>query len=197
MLEWITNTMNSLGYLGIALMMCLETVITPIPSEVIMPLAGFTAAQGKMVFPYVVVAGTIGSVLGALPWYYVGKHLGEERLKKLANRYGKWLGVSAKEIVEARSWFDQHSNKAVFFCRLVPGVRTWISVPAGISSMPLVPFLLYSTLGTLLWTGLLAYAGYTLGTNYSLVAKYIAPAAKFVTIALLVAFVVWVVRRKR
>lgn len=196
MLEWITNTINSLGYLGIALMMCLETVVTPIPSELIMPLAGFTVAQGKLSFLYVVVAGTTGSVMGALPWYYVGKHLGEERLKRLADRYGKWLGISAKEIGKARSWFDRHGGKTVFFCRLVPGVRTWISVPAGISHMPFVPFLLYSALGSLLWTGLLTYAGYALGANYSLVAKYIAPASKIVMVALLIALVVWVVRRK-
>jgi membrane protein DedA with SNARE-associated domain len=196
MLEWITSTINSLGYLGIALMMCLETVITPIPSEVIMPLAGFTVAQGKMVFLYVVVAGTIGSVLGALPWYYVGRRLGEERLEKLAGRYGKWLGISAKDIGRARSWFDKYGGRTVFFCRLVPGVRTWISVPAGISHMPLVPFLVYSALGTLLWTGLLAYAGYMLGTNYSLVAKYMAPASRIVMVALLATFVIWVIRRK-
>lgn len=196
MLEWITNTMNSLGYLGIMLMMFLETLITPIPSEVVMPLAGFTAAQGRMVFLYIVVAGAMGSVLGALPWYYASKYFGEERLKQFADRYGKWLGISAKDVVEARNWFNQHGGKAVFFCRLVPGVRTWISVPAGISNMPLVPFLLYSALGSLLWSGLLAYAGYILGNNYSLVSKYIAPVSKIVMIALVIATVVWIVRRK-
>lgn len=178
-------------------MMCLETVIAPIPSEVVMPLAGFTAAQGRMVFLYVVMAGMVGSVLGALPWYYAGKHLGEERLKRFADRYGKWLGISAKDVGEARNWFNKHGSKAVFFCRMVPGVRTWISVPAGISNMPLVPFLFYSALGSLLWSGLLAYAGYTLGNNYNLVAKYIAPASKVVMIALIVAFVVWIVRRRK
>lgn len=197
MLEWITNTINSLGYLGIALLMFLENIITPIPSELIIPLAGFTVAQGKMVFLYVVLAGTAGAVLGTLPWYYVGRYLGEERLKRLADRYGKWFGVSAKDITKARNWFDKHSGKAVFFCRLVPGIRTWISVPAGISRMPLVPFLVYSTLGSLLWTGLLTYGGYVLGANYSLVSKYIAPTSKVVLVALIVGFVVWVVKRKR
>lgn len=196
MLEWITNTINSLGYLGIMLLMFLETLITPIPSEVVMPLAGFTAAQGRMVFLYIVVAGAMGSVLGALPWYYASKYLGEERLKQFADRYGRWLGISAKDVVEARNWFNKHGAKAVFFCRLVPGVRTWISVPAGISNMPLVPFLLYSALGSLLWSGLLTYAGYILGNNYSLVSTYIAPASKIVMIALVIATVVWIVRRK-
>lgn len=196
MLEWITNTMNSLGYLGIGLLMFLENLFPPIPSELIMPLAGFTVAQGKMQFAPVVVAGVVGTVLGALPWYYAGKLLGEERLKSLANRYGKWLGISAKDIGKARSWFNKHGNKAVFFGRLVPGVRTLISIPAGMSSMPLVPFLLYSTLGTLLWVGLLTYSGYALGNNYYVVEEYIGPVSKIVLVALIVAFVVWVIRRK-
>ena len=195
MLEWITNTMNSLGYVGIGLLMFLENLFPPIPSELIMPLAGFTVAQGKMQLAPVVVAGVVGTVLGALPWYYAGKLMGEERLKRLANRYGKWLGISAKDIGKSRSWFNKHGNKAVFLGRLVPGVRTLISIPAGLSSMPLVPFVLYSTLGTLLWVGLLTYAGYLLGDNYDLVDEYLGPVSKIVLVALIVAFVVWVVKR--
>jgi membrane protein DedA with SNARE-associated domain len=195
MLEWITNIMNSLSYVGIGLLMFLENLFPPIPSELIMPLAGFTVARGKLQFAPVVVAGVVGTVLGALPWYYAGMLLGEKRLQRLANRYGKWLGISAKDIGKARSWFYKHGNKAVFFCRLVPGVRTLISIPAGMSSMPLVPFLLYSTLGTLLWVSLLTYAGYVLGENYVLVDEYLGPVSKFVLVALIVAFVVWVVKR--
>jgi membrane protein DedA with SNARE-associated domain len=195
MLEWITDIMHSLGYVGIGLLMFLENLFPPIPSELIMPLAGFTVGQGKMQFAPVVVAGVVGTVLGALPWYYAGKLLGEKRLQRLANRYGKWLGLSAQDIGKARRWFNKHGNKAVFFCRLVPGVRTLISIPAGISSMPLVPFLLYSTLGTLLWVGLLTYAGYLLGENYELVDEYLGPVSKIVLVGLIVAFVVWVVKR--
>lgn len=197
MLEWITSTMNSLGYLGIGLLMFLENLFPPIPSELIMPLAGFTVAQGKLEFVPVVVAGVVGTVLGALPWYYAAYLLGEKRLKRLADRYGKWLGISAKDIGEAKSWFNKHGNKAVLFGRLVPGVRTLISIPAGISSMPLIPFLLYSTVGTLLWVGLLTYVGYVLGDNYHLVEQYIGPVSKIVLLGLLVAFIVWVIRRKR
>ena len=196
MLEWITNTMNSLGYVGIGLLMFLENLFPPIPSELIMPLAGFTVAQGKMEFAPVVMVGVVGTVLGALPWYYAGKLLGEKRLKSLANRYGKWLGISAKDIEKARTWFNKHGNTAVFLCRLVPGVRTLISIPAGMSSMPLLPFLIFSTLGTLLWVGLLTYSGYVLGNNYHLVEEYIGPVSKIVLIALIVAFVVWVIRRR-
>nr|WP_290227745.1 DedA family protein [Trichocoleus desertorum] len=195
MTEWITNTMNTLGYLGIAALMFLENLFPPIPSELIMPLAGFTVFQGKMQFFYAVLAGVVGTVLGALPWYYAGKLLGEERLKALADRYGKWLSISSKDIDRANEWFDRYNAKAVFFCRLVPGVRTLISLPAGISGMPMVPFLIYSTLGTTLWVSLLTYAGYALGQNYHLVDQYIGPLSKVVLCILIAAFIVWVVKK--
>jgi len=195
MVEWITNTMNSLGYWGIGLLMFLENLFPPIPSELIMPLAGFTIAQGTMQFAPVIVAGVLGTVLGALPWYYAGKILGEQRLKSLADRYGRWLTISSKDITRATSWFDKHGGKAVFFCRLVPGVRTLISLPAGISGMPLIPFLLLSTLGTLLWVSLLTYAGYVLGDNYEIVEQYLGPVSKIVVASLLFAFIIWVVQR--
>lgn len=195
MVEWITNTMNSLGYWGIGLMMFLENLFPPIPSELIMPLAGFTVAQGKLEFVPVVVAGVVGTVLGALPWYYAGKILGEQRLQSLADRYGRWLTISSKDITRATGWFNNHGSKAVFFCRLVPGVRTLISLPAGISKMPLVPFLLYSTLGTLLWVGLLTYAGYVLGDNYEVVEVYLGPVSKIVVASLLFGLIIWIVKR--
>lgn len=197
MLEWVTSTVNSFGYLGIASLMLLEAVITPIPSELIMPLAGFTAAQGKLDFASVVVAGTVGSLLGALPWYYIGKRLGKHRLKTFADQHGKWLGLSSTDVDKSMQWFNQYGRKAVFFCRLVPGIRTWISVPAGISRMHLGSFLFYSALGSLLWSSLLAYAGYALGNNYFLVEKYLAPGSKIVGIGLIVIFVLWFVKRRR
>lgn len=195
MTEWITNMMDSLGYWGIGLLMFLENIFPPIPSELIMPLAGFTVAQGKLNFGLVVLAGVIGTVLGALPWYYAGQILGDVRLKSLADRYGRWLTISSKDIEKAKRWFDRRGGQAVFICRLVPGVRTLISLPAGISRMPLVPFLLYSTLGTLLWVGLLTYAGYVLGNNYELVDEYLAPVSKIVLATLVIAFILWLVRR--
>lgn len=195
MVEWITKTIESLGYLGIGLLMFLENLFPPIPSELIMPLAGFTIGQGKMQFAPVIVAGVVGTMLGTLPWYYAGKFLGEQRLNLLADKYGKWLSISSKDIKKASSWFDKHGGKAVFFCRLVPGVRTLISLPAGISSMHLIPFLLYSTLGTLSWVGLLTYAGYALGSHYHLVEEYIGPLSKIVLASLLFAFIIWIVRK--
>lgn len=192
MAEWITNTINSLGYVGIGLLMFLENLFPPIPSELIMPLAGFTIGQGKMQFVPVITAGVVGTVLGALPWYYAGKFLGEQRLASLADRYGKWLSISSKDIVKANRWFNRHGVKAVLLCRLVPGVRTLISLPAGISKMHLGQFLLFSTFGTLLWVSLLTYAGYLLGENYELIEKYLGPVSKMAITILLFALIIWI-----
>ena len=197
MSEWITNTITSLGYLGIGLLMFLENLFPPIPSELIMPLAGFTVAKGRMELAPVILAGVIGTILGALPWYYVGKLVGEDNLKRLADKYGKWISVSSRDIDKADNWFDKHGEKAVLFCRLVPGVRTLISLPAGISGMPLVPFLIYSTIGTALWVSLLTFAGYALGDNYEIVEEYFGPVSKIVFVLLIVAFVIWVVNKRK
>ncbi|MBD2773404.1 DedA family protein [Iningainema tapete] len=199
MLEWITNTINSLGYIGIAMLMFLENLFPPIPSELIMPLAGFTAraTPEKLNVFGVFLAGLVGSTLGALVWYYPGKFVGERRLKDWADKYGKWLSVSSKDIDKAKRWFDRQGSRAVLIGRLVPGIRTLISVPAGISSMHLVPFLFYTTLGSAAWVGLLTYSGYALGSQYELVDKYLAPVSKIVIVTLVIAFVVWVVKRKQ
>jgi membrane protein DedA with SNARE-associated domain len=197
MVEWITNTMNSLGYLGIGFLMFMENLFPPIPSELIMPLAGFTVSKGNMNFQYAVLAGVIGTLLGAFPWYYAGKLLGEARLRSLFDRYGRWLGLSGKDIDQANRWFYRHGGKAVLLCRLVPGVRTVISLPAGISAMPMGAFLFYSAIGTTLWVGLLTYAGLQLGDHYDLVEEYLGPVSKIVLGGLLLAFIGWVLWRKK
>lgn len=194
--EWIPQIMNQMGYLGIALLMFLENLFPPIPSELIMPLAGFTVSQGKMEFLPAVIAGVVGTVLGAYPWYYIGKIVSEERLEHLADKYGKWISVSAKDIHKANNWFNRHGGKAVFLCRLVPGVRTLISLPAGINGMPLLPFTLYSTVGTALWVGFLTAIGYKLGDHYELVDEYLAPVSKIILASLIIFFLLWVVRKR-
>jgi len=194
---WVVHIMTTMGYWGVGLLMFMENLFPPIPSELIMPLAGFTVAKGEMNFTLVVLVGVIGTMLGALPWYYGGKFLGEERLRKLADRYGRWIAVSGKDIDKANLWFNQHGGRAVLFCRLVPGVRTIISLPAGISSMPIIPFLLYSTLGTTVWICLLTGLGYFLGSNYTLVDQYLGPVSKIVLFSLLGLFVFWVIRRQQ
>jgi membrane protein DedA with SNARE-associated domain len=197
MVEWTTTTMNALGYWGIGLLMFLENLFPPIPSELIMPLAGFTVAKGDMNFQYAVLAGVLGTVLGALPWYYAGKLVGEARLKSLADRVGKWVSISGADIDRANRWFYRHGNKAVLLGRLVPGVRTLISLPAGISGMRLAPFLVYSTIGTGIWVTILTYAGYLLGEHYDRVDDYLAPVSKIVLGGLIVALIIWVVQRKQ
>ena len=194
MQEWITNTMNSLGYLGIGLLMFLENLFPPIPSELIMPLAGYTATFPNTQIQVIpaIAAGVIGTILGAIPWYYAGLLLGQKRLQLLASRYGKWIGISSDDIEKSVHWFQKHGNKAVLLGRLVPGIRTLISIPAGISNMSIVPFFVYSTIGTVGWVSLLTYAGYFLGENYKLVEKYIDVVSKVVVIIVLIAITAFI-----
>jgi membrane protein DedA with SNARE-associated domain/uncharacterized membrane protein YkvA (DUF1232 family) len=188
--DWITKIVAEYGYPGIALLMLGENVFPPIPSELIMPLAGFVAAQGKLNPVLVVLAGTLGSVLGALPWYYAGRWLGAERMCAVAARYGRWLTLDDKDVGKAIRWFERHGRMAVLFGRLVPTVRTLISVPGGMARMPLAPFLFYSSLGSLLWTAALTAAGYVLQSNYRLVGDYLDQASKII-IGLIVLIYLW------
>lgn len=193
MLQGMTDAVNSLGYVGIFLLI----LVAPTPPEVVLPFAGFMAAQGKLSLPYVIVAGAMGCTLSTLPWYLAGRCLGESRLKVLARKNRRWLKLSTQDINKAKRWFDRHGGKALFFSRLIPSVRTLIAVPAGMSGMKLLPFLLYVIFGATLWHSLLASAGYVLGRHYELVAWYTAPVVKILVVALFVAFVVWIVKIKK
>ena len=196
MLNFVESTLNALGYPGIAFLMFLENVFPPIPSELIMPLAGFTAASGELWWWGVVVAGTLGSLLGQLPLYYLGRFVSEKRLKGWADRYGKWLGLTSDDVAKADAWFGRHGPKAVLFCRLIPGVRSLISVPAGMSGMSVLPFLLYTLVGTAVWTALLAFLGRLLGQNYTAVERYLGPVSYVVLGVVALAAVFWVLRRR-
>jgi membrane protein DedA with SNARE-associated domain len=182
---------ESAGAAGISLLMFLENVFPPIPSELIMPLAGFTAARGQASLVVVILAGSVGSLAGALLWYGIGRWLGLDRLKGLAARHGRWLTLSPDEIDGAQRFFERHGGKAVLLGRLVPGVRTLISVPAGIVRMPLGTFLIWSALGTLAWTAALAGAGYLLESRYDVVAGWIGPVSNVI----LCAAVLWYLYR--
>lgn len=195
--KWVMGVINSTGYAGIVVLMFVENVFPPIPSEFIMPLAGFMVKRGEFSLAGVVAAGVVGSVLGALPLYYLGKKIGEERLKELADKHGRWLTVSRRDIEGAKRWFDRHGGTAVLFGRLVPGVRSLISVPAGIDKMSLAPFLLYTTLGSTVWTALLAGLGYFLSYNFRQVEDYLDPISYAVLGLIVAAYVVRVVRHKR
>ncbi|QFP77683.1 DedA family protein [Deinococcus sp. AJ005] len=197
MVEWIQNLMDSLGYLGIVLLMVLENVFPPIPSELILPSAGFAASRGDLSFLGVVLAGTLGSVLGTLPLYYIGRVFSEERLVAWADRHGRWLGLRGRDIRKADEWFDRHGPKAVLFGRMVPGIRSLLNLPAGMSGMALPTFVLYSAIGSALWAALLTGAGYLLGDHYEKVGEYMAPASKTILAALLIAAAVWFVRRRQ
>jgi len=186
--------MHAGGPAAIALLMFLENVFPPLPSELIMPLAGYMVTRGQLSFAVVVAAGTIGSVLGSLPLYYAGRKLGEKRLKKLAASHGRWLTVSPEEIGRAKGWFDRHGGLAVFFCRLVPGIRSLISIPAGIARMNLAAFLAWTAVGSAIWTALLAWLGYFLGARFKMVEEYLDPASYVVLGGIVAWYVVRVVR---
>lgn len=197
--EWVLNTMNSLGYVGIAFLMFMENLFPPIPSELIMPFAGFTAAQpdGKLAIAPAIIAGVLGTVLGAFPWYYLGKIMGETRIRGWIAKHGKWIGISVEELDKTQRWFQKHGKKAVLFGRLVPVIRTLVSLPAGFSNMPMAQFLIYSTIGTLGWVSLLTGIGYWLGVqklDYHLVDQYLSPVSKAIAVLLMLVFGVWVVR---
>lgn len=197
MSDWVTSAVESLGYWGIVLLMFLENVVPPVPSELIMPLAGFQAGRGELSFWGVVAAGTAGSVLGAVPLYYLGRWIGEQRLRRWVERHGHWLAVSTEDLDKVADWFHRRGGVAVLLCRLIPGVRSLISIPAGIHRMNLLPFLLYTALGTGVWAGVLAYVGKLLGKNYHRVENWLGPVTYVVIAAIVLAFVVRAVKLKR
>jgi membrane protein DedA with SNARE-associated domain len=196
MATWVMSIFFSTGYFGILLLMFVENVFPPIPSELIMPLAGYMAAQGKFSLFGIIVAGMLGSVLGALSLYYLGRKFGEDRLKEFADNHGRWLTLSRKDIERAKRWFDQHGGAAMFFCRLIPGVRSLISVPAGIAGMKVLPFLAYRATGTGMWAALLTYLGYFLGSEYAQVSEYLDPVSWIVFGAVGVLYFVRVIGHK-
>lgn len=196
MFNWIVSTIETWGYPGIFFLMVAEHVFPPIPSELIMPLAGFNAANGTMSLFLVILAGTVGSVIGTTLWYYLGLWIGEARLKRFAAKHGRWLTLSPGDIDTAKAWFDKYGAAAVFFGRMIPTIRTLISVPAGLARMPIGPFLLYSTLGSLIWTVLLTVSGYLLHANYTLVGDWIDPISKGVVLLVILVYIYRVVTWK-
>lgn len=197
MKDWINSIMETMGYPGIALLMFLENIFPPIPSELIMPAAGFAAHSGGLTLWGAILAGIIGSALGQLPLYYLGRLVGLRRLKRWADAHGRWLLVSSASIDRADAWFHRHGRAAVFFCRIVPGLRSYISIPAGVARMNLASFVFWTTLGTAIWTSVLSTIGYLLGQNYELVNKYLSPISAAVTVVAIIAAAVWLVRRRR
>jgi len=194
--QWIIDFVSRTGALAVFLLTLLETVFPPIPSELIMPLAGYLASRGDMTLTGAIVGGTLGSVLGALALYWLGLRYGQRRLLEFADRHGRWLTLSRDDLVRASEWFSRHGSWAVFVCRLIPGLRSLISIPAGIQRMPLLVFVLVTALGSAIWTALLVYMGYVLGRNFEQVGEYVGVISE-VVIGLIVVMYLWrVVRRK-
>ena len=186
-----------MGYLVIAAVMLLENVFPPIPSELVMPLGGFFVQQGKLELVPVILAGLIGTVLGAWFWYGVGRLINEQRIEHWLERHGRWIGISPNDLARSRRWFNRHGSAVVFWGRIIPGVRTLVSVPAGIEMMPQLPFLAWTTAGSLIWIVLLTLAGQGLGEGYQRVELLIEPVTKLVKVLLVVAAVAataWVAR---
>lgn len=166
LVDWVIFVVESLGYVGVALMVAVENVFPPIPSEVVLPLAGFVAVQGEATFVGMVAAATVGSMIGAYILYGIAAAIGPQRLRILVIRYGKWFRLDENDLDKTEEWFDRRANLAVLICRCVPLMRSLISIPAGFRRMALVPFSLYTFLGSLVWNFLLVGAGYLLGEQW-------------------------------
>lgn len=194
MAGWVLDVLSQAGYWGIALLMLLETVFPPIPSEFVMPLAGYLAADGTLSLWGVTMAGTAGTVAGALLLYALGRGIPRARLKTWADRHGRWLTLRRVDIDRSEAWFEKRGSVAVFLARLVPGVRSLISIPAGVAKMNPLPFLIWTTAGSVLWTFLLAGAGYVLGARFRQVEVWLNPVSWVVAGVLVVWYVVRVIR---
>lgn len=171
--QWVTDVIDAIGYLGVAFLVALENVFPPIPSEVVLPAAGFTSANGDSNLVGMVVAATLGSLVGAWVLYLVAAAVGPKRFRRFTLRYGRWLGVSVRDVDRAESWFDDHSSAAVLICRCVPLIRSLVSIPAGFRRMDPLRFTLFTLLGSLVWNSVLIGAGYALGDNWDAVAEYV------------------------
>nr|WP_310524693.1 DedA family protein [Polymorphobacter sp.] len=190
MFEALTQLIERGGYWGVLALTFIETIFPPIPSELFMPMAGYVAARGDMTLPGVIAAGTLGSLAGAWFWYALGRAIGLGRARQLAARHGRWLTLHPRDIDRGAAWFERHGAPVVLFGRMVPAIRSVISVPAGIAHMPVRRFLLYSGIGSFVWTTLLMTAGYRLGEDFDKVAVWAGPVSNGV-VTLLIAGYLW------
>jgi membrane protein DedA with SNARE-associated domain len=196
MIDWL-----GWGYFGIFLLMVLENVIPPVPSELIMSVAGIAAGQGKMDFTLLVLVGTLGCAVGNLFWFEIGRRFGYERLEPFVRRHGRWLTLEWEDIEKLRRFFDRWGGITVFVFRFMPIGRTMISLPAGLLHMGFWRFLLYTTLGSAVWNALLVGIGYWLGTNFEAIDRWIAPVVTVAVVAMVLGYLwrvlTWKPRAKR
>lgn len=198
----IIDIMEQVGYLGVFLLIAIENIFPPIPSEVILVFGGFMTTYTSLNIPIMILAATLGSLLGAIVLYYIGKIFNKERLKRIVNgKIGKVLRLKASDIEKADKWFDTKGNKTVFFCRFIPIVRSLISIPAGMSEMPMKKFLLYTISGSLIWNTVLIIVGSVVGDKWETIVGYLDNFSNIILIILVIIFVVamyyWFVIRKK
>jgi membrane protein DedA with SNARE-associated domain len=192
---WARNIVESMGYLGIALLVALENVFPPIPSELILPLAGFLVHEGDFNYLLALAAATAGSVGGALALYGLGRWLGEDHVRQFVRKRGAFLLVGEDDLDRARDWFERHGSGTVFFCRLVPGLRSLISLPAGVERMSLSRFVAWSTAGSGIWNAALIGAGWWLGSQWESLSRYM-EIIQYGLLGLIAAAIGWFVWRR-
>jgi len=188
--QWVSDVIEAIGYAGVALLVALESIFPPIPSEVVLPFAGFYAGKGEASVVGMILAATVGSVVGAWVLYGVAAWIGPDRLRRFVVAKGRWFGVKERDLDRAEGWFDKRANAAVFLGRCVPLVRSIVSIPAGFRRMPLVRFTVYTALGSLIWNAALIGAGAILGNRWEEVGDYVAVFQWVVILAVVVA-VAW------
>ncbi|WP_168567110.1 DedA family protein [Crateriforma spongiae] len=189
--RWIQDFLEQFGAIGVGVLMLVENILPPIPSEIVMPWAGYSVSQGDNPFWGVLVAGSLGSFAGAMFWYYLARWIGRQRLANWVAGHGAWLTITPEDLDRVDAWFDRWGAWAVFGCRMVPGLRTLISVPAGFSDMPPGKFSLYTAIGVTAWTALLAGVGWYLGENY---ADLAGPLGWISTLVMVVLIAWWLLR---
>jgi len=194
--DWLTSAMESWGYFGIFAAMFLENLFPPIPSEVVMPAAGYEASNGELSLWGVIIAGNLGSLVGVWLWYEVARWVGPKRLLTWISRHGVWIGITRGEADRSLKWFDNKGHFAVLVGRLVPGVRTLISLPAGFAEMRRTAFLLWSAIGTLGWTALLAWIGWSLPEMRGQAGNLISGIGAVVIVVLVVLWIARIVRHR-
>lgn len=197
--NWIISFMEEFGYLGIFLMIMLENIFPPIPSEIVLAFGGFMTIKTDTTIVGVIIASTLGAVAGAVILYYLGKLLHFERLEKIVDRWGYLLRTKKEDVHKANQWFDKYGIWTVFFCRMIPILRSLISIPAGMGKMNLPVFLLLTTLGSLIWNTILVNLGAMLGSSWSKVLEYMS-VYQYVVIVIIgiigVCFIIWFVRNR-
>lgn len=192
--ELIIDIVNKFGYMGVILLIAVENIFPPIPSEVILTFGGFATTISNITVIGAIIAATIGSVLGAIVLYWIGRVLNEERVDKLVDsRVGKILGLKKDDIHKAFSWFDNKGKFAVFFGRFIPIVRSLVSVPAGMAKMPMMPFLVLTTIGSFIWNTVLITLGRIAGASWNRIAEYIGDYSDCIFSGFIVVFVLGII----